>query len=77
MATIAYSPGVCPVGYTTGNLVIHNPVTTAQCCPSYVTLSTTYTATPQLTNPKQLQLHDHLRGRRLHIRRMHKHVPNG
>ncbi|KAJ6058184.1 uncharacterized protein N7446_007767, partial [Penicillium canescens] len=42
MASIAYSPGVCPVGYTTANLVIHNPVTTAQCCLSnfeYLTVS--------------------------------------
>ncbi|KAJ6082943.1 hypothetical protein N7467_007078 [Penicillium canescens] len=41
-ASIAYSPGVCPVGYTTANLVIHNPVTTAQCCLSnfeYLTVS--------------------------------------
>ncbi|KAJ5284557.1 hypothetical protein N7505_002537 [Penicillium chrysogenum] len=32
--TIAYSPGYCPGGYTSADLVIHNPVTTAMCCPS-------------------------------------------
>ncbi|KAJ5749274.1 uncharacterized protein N7511_010970 [Penicillium nucicola] len=44
MASIAFSPGYCPEGYTTANMVIHNPVTTAQCCPStsnfdYLTIS--------------------------------------
>ncbi|KAJ5293682.1 hypothetical protein N7508_008503, partial [Penicillium antarcticum] len=42
MASIAFSPGYCPEGYTTANMVIHNPVTTAQCCPSnfeYLTMS--------------------------------------
>ncbi|KUM65827.1 hypothetical protein ACN42_g1271 [Penicillium freii] len=32
--TIAYSPGYCPGGYTSADLVIHNPATTAICCPS-------------------------------------------
>ncbi|KAJ5561297.1 hypothetical protein N7535_004236 [Penicillium sp. DV-2018c] len=30
--TIVYSPGYCPVGYTSADLVIHNPVTSAICC---------------------------------------------
>ncbi|CAG8908475.1 unnamed protein product [Penicillium egyptiacum] len=34
-ATIAYSPGYCPGGYTSADLVIHNPATTAMCCPSH------------------------------------------
>ncbi|KAJ9489921.1 hypothetical protein VN97_g3359 [Penicillium thymicola] len=32
--TIAYSPGYCPGGYTSADLVIHSPATTAICCPS-------------------------------------------
>lgn len=32
--TIAYSPGYCPGGYTSADLVIHSPATTAMCCPS-------------------------------------------
>ncbi|CAI7609169.1 unnamed protein product [Penicillium palitans] len=33
--TIAYSPGYCPGGYTSADLVIHDPATTAMCCPSH------------------------------------------
>ncbi|KAJ5687102.1 hypothetical protein N7536_009721 [Penicillium majusculum] len=33
--TIAYSPGYCPGGYTSADLVIHSPATTAMCCPSH------------------------------------------
>ncbi|KAJ5422671.1 hypothetical protein N7491_011116 [Penicillium cf. griseofulvum] len=32
--SIAYSPGYCPHGYTSADLVIHSPATTAICCPS-------------------------------------------
>lgn len=30
--TIAYSPGYCPGGYTSADLVIHSSATTAMCC---------------------------------------------
>ncbi|KAJ5360883.1 hypothetical protein N7517_010074 [Penicillium concentricum] len=33
-ATVAYSPGYCPHGYTSADLLIHKPATTAVCCPS-------------------------------------------
>lgn len=42
-ATILYSPGYCPVGYTSADLVIHSPVTTAICCLSYVSRAATQT----------------------------------
>ncbi|KAJ5815897.1 hypothetical protein N7447_008130 [Penicillium robsamsonii] len=33
-ASVVYSPGYCPHGYTSADLVIHKPATTAVCCPS-------------------------------------------
>ncbi|CAI7629885.1 unnamed protein product [Penicillium bialowiezense] len=41
--TIVYSPGFCPSGYSSADLVIHGPVTTAICCLSdfkYLTIPT-------------------------------------
>ncbi|CAG8184193.1 unnamed protein product [Penicillium salamii] len=41
--SIVYSPGYCPGGYTSADLVIHDPITTAICCPSdfeYLTILT-------------------------------------
>ncbi|KAJ5329988.1 hypothetical protein N7541_005771 [Penicillium brevicompactum] len=41
--TIVYSPGFCPTGYTSADLVIHGPTTTAICCLSdfkYLTIPT-------------------------------------
>ncbi|KAJ5481839.1 hypothetical protein N7475_000651 [Penicillium sp. IBT 31633x] len=32
--SIVYSPGYCPDGYISADIVVHNPVTTAMCCPS-------------------------------------------
>ncbi|CAI7624688.1 unnamed protein product [Penicillium glandicola] len=38
--TIVYSPGYCPSGYTSANLVIHSSATTAECCLSDFTYYT-------------------------------------
>ncbi|PGH13258.1 hypothetical protein AJ80_06367 [Polytolypa hystricis UAMH7299] len=40
-ATEAFSPGYCPIGYTSANVAVQEPVTTAVCCLSkysYVTM---------------------------------------
>jgi hypothetical protein len=34
--SLIYSPGWCPIGYTSADVAIDGPVTTAICCPSYV-----------------------------------------
>jgi hypothetical protein len=31
-----YSPGYCPIGYTSADVAIDQPITTAVCCLSYV-----------------------------------------
>ncbi|KAE8351835.1 hypothetical protein BDV28DRAFT_12655 [Aspergillus coremiiformis] len=33
-AAQVFSPGYCPIGYTTGDLTVNWPMTTAVCCPS-------------------------------------------
>lgn len=38
MATHVFSPGYCPIGYTSADITINGPTTTATCCPSYVAL---------------------------------------
>ncbi|RAQ51785.1 hypothetical protein AFGD_006035 [Aspergillus flavus] len=34
MATHVFSPGYCPIGYTSADITINGPTTTATCCPS-------------------------------------------
>lgn len=34
--SLIYSPSWCPIGYTSADVAIDGPVTTAICCPSYV-----------------------------------------
>lgn len=38
-ADLVFSPGYCPVGYTSAYVGVQAPVTTAVCCLSYVILS--------------------------------------
>ncbi|GFF74339.1 hypothetical protein IFM60648_04168 [Aspergillus lentulus] len=48
-ATRIYSPGYCPMGYTSADIAIHGPVTTAICCYSdfvYTTSTMIYSDLP-------------------------------
>ncbi|OGM47727.1 hypothetical protein ABOM_004348 [Aspergillus bombycis] len=51
MATHVFSPGYCPIGYTSADVTINGPTTTAICCPSnhnYYRTSITDTFPPPL-----------------------------